>query len=173
MFNIKNLKIIFLALLLTGTMPFLCMADGKGHQGKKHGTRVNVGIHANPGGGLRLIVQYLNPSNNPITIREIKVFRPDGTQVFPNFALDSFPTPPFDLGPFESKGFALIATGVQPVTFPPRGVFQVHTDWESERATVGLKGHSVEVGFNSRLAIEGFDIKDKKNKGKDDGGSSD
>ena len=177
MFNVKNLKIIFLALLLAAAMPVLCIAGGKGDH-KKYGTRVNTGAHADLNGsaGLRLIVFYLNPSSNPITIKEIKVFRPDGTLASPNFSLDLFPTPPFNLEPFESKGFALIATGVQPVSFGPRGVFQVHTDWESENATVGLKGNSVVVGFNQsgstgRMVVEGFDIKSKKSK--DDNSSND
>ncbi|MBC8554293.1 MAG: hypothetical protein H8D23_32185 [Candidatus Brocadiales bacterium] len=99
MLNVKNLKIIFLALLLTVAMPVLCMAGGKSHNRVKHGTRVNGGAHADsPGGGaLYLIVHYLNPSNNPITIKEIRVYEPNGTQVSPNFSLDSFPVPPFDL----------------------------------------------------------------------------
>jgi hypothetical protein len=179
MINAKNLKTIFLALLLAAVMPVLCMASGKGHNHVKHGTRVNVGAHADLGGNthLRLIIYYINPSNNPITIKEIKIYKPDGTLASPNFALDSFPVPPFDLGPFESNGFALIATGVQPVSFQPRGVFQVHTDWESEGNTIGLKSHSVIVGFTdnvsgsiTRFAIEGYDIKNKKSK---DDGSSD
>jgi len=179
MLNVKNLKIIFLALLLAVAMPVLCMAGGKSNNHVKQGTRVNGGAHADsPGGGaLYLIVHYLNPSNNPITIKEIRVYRPDGTQVSPNFAADSFPTPPFDLGPFESKGFALLATGVQPVAFVPRGVFQVHADWKSEKPTNGLKSTSIVVSVNpgvgivSKVAIKGFDIKSKKSK--DDGSSDD
>lgn len=172
MLNVKNLKRIFLFLLIAVAMPVLCMADGKEHHHKMHGTRVNAGPHAGDGGGaLRLIVQYLNPSDNPITIKEIRVYRPDGTQVFPNFSLDLFPTPPFDLGPFESKGFALIVTGVQPVFFPPKGVFQVHADWESKKVTNGLKSTSIVTGSSGKIAIEGFDIKNKK--GNDDDSSSD
>ena len=178
MLNVKNLKIIFLALLLAAAMPVLCMAGGKGHNRVKHGTRVNGGAHADaPGGGaLRMIVHYLNPSNNPITIKEIRVYRPDGTQVSPNFATDSFPVPPFDLGPFQSKGFSLIATGVQPVFFSPRGIFQVHADWESKKPTNGLKSTSIVVTVNpgfgavSKVAIPGFDINSKKSK--DDDSSS-
>jgi hypothetical protein len=85
MFNVKNLKRIFLALLLACAMPVLCMADGKKH----HGTRVNVGAHANTGGGgaLRLIVQLVNPSDSTITIKGIKFFRPDGTEASPTFGL--------------------------------------------------------------------------------------
>ena len=178
MLNVKNLKIIFLALLLAVAMPVLCMAGGKGHNRVKHGTRVNGGAHAvSPGGGaLYLIVHYLNPSNSPITIKEIRVYKPDGTLESPNFGLDFFPTPPFDLGPFESKGFALLATGVDPVVFPPRGIFQVHADWESKKPTNGLKSTSIVVSVNpgvgvvGKIAIEGFDI--KNNKSKDDDSSS-
>ena len=178
MLNVKNLKIIFLALLLAAAMPVLCMAGGKGNHHIKHGTRVNGGAHADyPGGGaLYLVVQYLNPSNNPITIKEIRVYEPDGTQVFPNFAADSFPVPPFDLGPLESKGFTLLATGVQPVAMVPRGVFQVHADWESKKPTNGLKSTSIVVTVNpgfgavSKVAIPGFDINSKKSK--DDDSSS-
>jgi hypothetical protein len=178
MLNVKNLKIIFLALLLTAAMPVLCMAGGKGHRHVKHGTRVNGGAHADtPGGGaLYLVVQYLNPSNNPITINQIRVYKPDGTLASPNFAADSFPVPPFDLGPFESKGFTLLATGVQPVAMVPRGVFQVHADWESKKPTNGLKSTSIVVSVNpgvgvvGKIAIEGFDI--KNNKSKDDDSSS-
>ena len=175
MFNVKNMKIIFLALLLACVMPVLCMADGKGHHHKNHGTRVNAGAHIDflNGGTLRLVVQYLNPSSNPVTIKEIRVYRPDGSQASPNFAAAGFPVPPFDLGPFEARGFALIATGVQAVTPPPLGVFQVHADWESGRSTHGLKSVSVVVTANpasgvvSKIAVEGFDIKDKKKKDTD------
>ncbi len=169
MFNVKNLKIIFLALLLAGAMPVLCMADGK-----KSGTRVNTGAHAvfTNGATLRLVVQYQNPSTNPITINAIKIYRPDGTEVSPNFPAALFPVPPFDLGPYEAKGFPLGVVGINPVDFLPistMGVFQVHTDWESKRPTNGLKSFSVVItnipgGEVSKHAVEGFDIKVKKPK---------
>lgn len=158
-------------------MPVLCMADGKGHH-KKHGTRVNTGAHAdftNSGQTLRLVVQYLNPSNNPITINAIKIYRPDGgTPLSPN---TNFPVP-FTLGPFQAKGFALGGVGINPVFWPPVGVFQVHTAWESERATNGLKSFSIVItnipsGEVSKHAIEGFDIKNKKGKDDDDSSSDD
>ena len=166
MFNIHNLKKIFLAALLIAAVPALCMADDKGHARSKHGTRVNAGAHIDflNGGTLRLVVQYLNPSSDTVTIKEIRVYRPDGSQTSPNFATAGFPVPPFDLGPFESRGFALIATGVQPVTPPPMGVFQVHADWESRRPTNGLKSVSVivtansGVGVVSKIAVEGFNL---------------
>ncbi len=179
MFNSKNLKIVFLAFLalfLAGAMPALPLADGKDHQ-MKYGTRVNTGAHAdiiNNGVTLRLVVQYQNPSNKPITINEIKIYRPDGgTPLSPNNT--NFPVP-FTLGPFQSKGFVLGGVGINPVSWPPVGVFQVHAKWESERATNGLKSFSIVIantlgGEVSRHAIEGFDIRNKKSK--DDDGSSD
>ena len=166
MFNVKNLKIFFLALLLVCAMPVLCMAQGKKH----HGTRVNVGAHADTGGGaLRLIVQLVNPSDSTITITDIKFFRPDGTQVSPIFPPPpslSFPgSIPFDLGPHEARGVVLMAGGIDPVNFSltPNGVFQVHTEWESTRATSGLKSFSVVVTTNSfgvvsKISGDGFDL---------------
>ena len=41
MLYVKNLKIIFLALLLAVAMPVLCTADGKRHNHVKHDTRVS------------------------------------------------------------------------------------------------------------------------------------
>ena len=73
----------------------------------------------------------------------------------------------------------MLATGVQPVTFVPRGVFQVHADWESKKPTNGLKSTSIVVSVNpgvgivSKVAIPGFDIKNKKKKGNDDDSSDD
>ena len=155
MFYAKNLKIIFLALLLAGAMPVLCMADGKSH----HGTRVNVGVYTDT---INLIIHYQNPSNDSVTIKEIKVFRPDGTEVFPNFSAESFPVPPFDLEPFESKGFSLRGTGVQPVALVPWGTFQIHADWKAKRATSGLHSYSVVVSASGVSVKEGFDIKGRK-----------
>ena len=131
MFVFQNMRKIIIVVFLIAIVPTLSMADGK----YRCRTRVNVGAYTD---NLSLIVHYINPSSVPITIKEIKVFRPDGTEVFPNFSADSFPVPPFDLGPFESKGFALKATGVQPVALVPRGVFQVHAYWKTKRATSGL-----------------------------------
>ncbi len=158
----KNLRIIFLALFLAGAVPVLCIADGKNH----HGTRVNVGPHIDwlSGANLRMIVQYQNPSSNPITIKEIRVYKPNGEQVFPEFAAAGFPVP-LDLGPFESRGFPLSTIGVHPVTPPPLGTFQVHADWESKRPSNGLKSFSIVVrsdfgsGVTSSFSVEGFDIK--------------
>jgi hypothetical protein len=165
MFNVKNLKIIFLALLLAGAMPVLCMADGMKH----HGTRVNTGAYSILNGDtfLNLTVFYINPSSSPITIKEIKIFRPDGTKVPPNFLNTNFPPPPFVLGPYESKGFGLTGiNNIQRENWPPMtGLFQIHADWESDRANNGLKGHSVVVtvaqftGVVSKIAVEGFDVK--------------
>jgi hypothetical protein len=169
MFIVQNLKHIFLAALLMVAVPTLCMADDKGHARSKQGTRVNAGAHANPigGGSLRLIVHLINPSDSPITIKEIKVFDPDGTQASPNFPAALFPVPPFDLGPYEAKGFSLEEAVIAPVNFPPLGVFQVHTTWEAEKPITGLKGYSVVVGVGpfgvvSRIAVEGFDLPDGK-----------
>ncbi|MBT6564956.1 MAG: hypothetical protein HON76_20775 [Candidatus Scalindua sp.] len=175
MFNSKNLKIVFLALFLAGAMPVLSLADGKDRH-MKYGTRVNTGAHAdiiNNGVTLRLVVQYQNPSNKPITVNEIKIYSPDGgTPLSPN---TNFPVP-FTLGPLQSKGFVLGGVGINPVSWPPVGVFQVHAKWESEQATNGLKSFSVIIantlgGESSRHSIEGFDIKNKKSK--DDDGSND
>ncbi len=151
----KNLKTIFLALLIAGAMPVLCMADGKKH----HGTRVNVGLYTD---NIHLVTHYQNSSKDPITIKEIKVFMPDGTEVFPTFSAESFPVPPFDLKPFESKGFSLRGTGVQPVALVPYGTFQIHADWEAKRATGGLHSYSKSVSAVGITVKEGFDIKGRK-----------
>ncbi len=177
MFNVQNMKKLFLALLLIATVPALCMADGKGHHRMKHGTMVNVGAHADLpllGETLRLVVQYVNPSNNPITIKEIKIFRPDGIEPdpAPDFAAAGL-EPPFELGPFQAKGFALSAVGIDPEEWSPMtGVFQVHTKWKSRRSTNGLKSFSIIITrspyigniVTGKHSIEGFDIKDKKHK---------
>ncbi len=179
MVTIRNMKRIFIVVLLIAVVPGLCMAQGKKH----HGTRVNTGAHSILGTGnsfINLLVFYVNPSSSPITIKEITIFRPDGTAVSPDFSNASFPQPPFDLGPFESKGFGLTEiNNIQQENWPPiTGLFQVHADWESDRATNGLKGHSVVItvskyaGVVSKTAVEGFDIKDSR-KGKDDGSSDD
>ena len=174
MLTFRNMIKFFIVVCLIAVVPTLCMADGKKH----HGTRANTGAYSILNGStlLNLIVFYVNPSNSPITIKEIKIFRPDGTKVTPDFSNANIPQPPFDLGPYESKGFALAeidTTQIPRETWPPiTGLFQVHTDWESDRATNGLKGHSVVItvqssGVVSKIAVEGFDIKVKKPK---DGG---
>ncbi len=61
-------------------------------------------------------------------------------------------------------------TGVEPVAFVRRGVFQVHADWESKKPTNGLKSSSIVVTINpgggvvSKIAVEGFDLPAKKPK---------
>ncbi len=173
MLIVQKLKKIFLTALLIAAVPTLCMAEGPARS--KHGTRVNAGAHANNigGGSLRLIVQLVNPSNSTITINDIKIFRPNGTQASPNFPAALFPVPPFDLGPYEAKGFPLGVVGIAPVDFLPistMGAFQVHTEWESTHKSTGLKSFSVVVtntfgtGVVSKIAVEGFDIKVKKPK---------
>lgn len=161
MFNVKNLKIIFLALLLAGAMPVLCMADG---------TRVNLGAYTNFGStSLNLVVMLANPSDSPINITEIKIYRPDGTlEASPNFVGGGLPGSSFTIGPFESKRFNFRASGIIPVTPPSPPVFQMHTIWESDGTNNGLKGYSVVATVNqftgvvSKIAVEGFDIKKKK-----------
>ncbi len=179
MFKVQNMKKLFLAVFLIAAVPALCMADGKRHHRMKHGTIVNVGAHAVllsfPFETIRLVVQYVNPSNNPITIREIKIFRPDGTlETSPDFFAADL-EPPFILGPFQAKSFALIEADIDPEEFilpNMTGVFQVYTKWKSRRPTNGLKSFSVITttsplkgdGIESNYSIEGFDIKVKKHK---------
>jgi hypothetical protein len=168
MFNIHNLKQIFFAALLITAVPALCLADDKGHARSKHGTRVDVGAHADflppSTASLRLVVVYLNNSSNPIEITEIKIFGPDGTLLTPSFPAAGFPNPPFDLEPFESKGFPLIAAGISPASFPPLGWFQVQASWKSKQGTASLKSWSVIIGSNtgsgvvSRSTQEGSDL---------------
>ena len=168
MFTVQNLMKIFLAVLFATAASVLCTTDVEA----KKGTRVDVGAHINFGGpSLNMLVTYVNPSDRPITIKEIKIFRPDGTLVdspgLPNFPGANFPNPPFDLGPFESKGFLLDVVGIPPPTFSlPFGWFQVYTYWDSQQATAGLKSWSVitgndGVGGLSRTSQEGFDLPDR------------
>ncbi len=168
MFTVQNLMKIFLAVLFATAASALCTTDVAARQFKK-GTRVDVGAHANfTSGSLRMSVNFVNPSDIPITIKEIKIFRPDGTLVdspgLPNFPGANFPNPPFDLGPFESKGFLLDLAGITPVSFGPLGWFQVHTYWNSQKPTAGLKSWSVMEGSQlgsgvvSRSSQEGFDL---------------
>jgi hypothetical protein len=169
MFTVQNLMKIFLAVLFATAALALCTTDVEA--GHKKGTRVDVGAHADlGGGGLSLLVMYVNPSNNPITIEEIKIFKPDGTLDSPVFNPLLFPEPPFDLEPFESRGFLLGNNGINPVTFPPMGFFQVHTNWKSQQGTAGLKSWSViirstqfgeEVG---RTSQEGFNLSDRSDR---------
>ena len=55
----------------------------------------------------------------------------------------------------------------------------MHADWESKKPTNGLKSTSIVVSVNpgvgivSKVAIPGFDIKNKKKKGNDDDSSDD
>ena len=172
MLTFHNMKKIFILVFLIIAVSNLCMADGKKH----HGTRVNIGPHVSTVSQfLNLIVSYVNSSSSPITIKEIEIFKPDGTKVSPDFSNSDFPQPPFVLGPFESKIFALAGiNNLQREIWPPMtGWFQVHADWESNRATHGLKGSSVVVtvvpltGVVSNYAIDGFDIKGNK-QGEDD-----
>ncbi len=165
MFTVQNLMKIFLAVLFATAASALCTTDVEA----KKGTRVDVGAHINftSGASLNMLVTYVNPSDRPITIKEIKIFRPDGIlEVDPNFLAAGLTTPPFDLGPFESKGFLLSAVGINPVTFPPLGFFQVHTYWDSQQATAGLKSWSVITGNDgfgvlTRTSQEGFDLPDR------------
>ena len=119
-----------------------------------------------------MLVTYVNPSDSPITIGKIKIFRPDGTLDSPDFTgpgpFPIFPNPPFVLGPFESKGFLLDAVGIVRIDIPPPpfGWFQVYTYWKSERATAGLKSWSVITGNDgfgglTRTSQEGFDLPDR------------
>jgi hypothetical protein len=171
MLIVQKLKKIFLAVFITTVTTALCTTYIEAGPNVKQGTRVNAGAHANliGGGSLRLIVHLINPSDSPITIKEIKIFDPDGTQASPNFPAALFPVPPFDLGPYETKGFSLEEAVIAPVNFPPPRVFQVHTTWEAEKPITGLKGYSVVVGVGpfgvvSRIAVEGFDLPAKKSK---------
>lgn len=173
MFNIHNLKKIFLAVFLITAISPLCNAYAKESTLAMSGTRVNVGPHADITGGdlLRMIVDFVNVSDTTITIKEIKIFRPDGTLESPNFLAAALPIPPFNLGPFESKGFGLLAAGILPVSpFPPLGAFQVHTTWESKKPTTGLQSFSVIIritpgtGAVGVHSLEGFDLPTKKRK---------
>jgi len=61
----------------------------------------------------------------------------------------------------------LFAVGIDPVDFPPLGFFQVHTYWDSEEATAGLKSWSVIIRSNiggevGRTSQEGFDMPGKQ-----------
>ena len=164
LFTVQNLMKIFLAVLFATAALALCTTDVEA----KKGTRVDVGAHANlPGGGtLSMLVTYVNPSDSPITIKEIKIFRPNGTlETSPNFAAAGLPAPPFELGPFESKGFLLDAVGIVRINIPPPpfGWFQVYTYWDSKQAAAGLKSWSVITGNDgfgglTRTSQEGFDL---------------
>ncbi len=167
MFTVQTLMKIFLAVLFATAALALCTTDVEA----KKGTRVDVGAHINftSGASLNMLVTYVNPSDRPITIKEIKIFRPDGIlEVDPNFLAAGLTTPPFDLGPFESKGFLLEAVGIGPISIPPPpfGWFQVYTYWDSQQATAGLKSWSVITGNNglggvSRTSQEGFNLPDR------------
>ncbi len=169
MFTVQNLMKVFLAVLFTTVASALYTTDVEARY--KKGTRVDVGAHVTflSGASLRMLVTYVNPSDSPITIKEIEIFRPDGTlETSPNFAGAGLPGPPFVLGPFESKGFLLEAVGIGPISIPPPpfGWFQVYTYWESEQATAGLKSWSVITGNNglggvSRTSQEGFNLPDR------------
>ncbi len=167
MLTVQKMKKILFAVLFTTATTALCTTNVDAHV--KHGTRVNVGAHADLGGALlSLVVILVNPSDRPITIKEIKIFNPDGDLQSPTFSIDNLPLPPFTIEPFGSKGFNFAAANIGRVDFPPPSVFQVHTTWEAEKPTTGLKGYSVVVttttgvGVVSKIAVEGFDIKDKK-----------
>ncbi len=169
MFTVQNLMKIFLAVLFAIAALALCTTDVEASY--KKGTRVNVGAHVDflNGASVRMLVMFANPSDSPITIQEIKIFRPNGDLVdspgLPNFAGANFPDPPFELGPFESKGFLLLAVGITPANMPPLpfGWFQVYTYWNSKQATAGLKSWSVITGNDgfgvlTRTSQEGFDL---------------
>ncbi len=171
MFIVQNLMKVFLAVLFITVASVLYTTDVEARHFVKKGTRVDVGAHADflSGASLRLVVVYLNPSSDPIEIKEIKIFGPDGTLQTPTFPAAGFPNPPFDLGPFESNGFLLSAAGISPVSFPPVGWFQVQASWKSKRGTASLKSWSVITGSNpfsgvTRSTQEGFDLRDKKPK---------
>ena len=170
MLTAQNMKKIFLTVFITTIAYTLCITTVDARPHVKHGTRVNIGAHANLGGSLlSLVVMLVNPSDSPITIKEIKIFNPDGDLQSPTFDdINNLPEPPFTIDPFGSKGFTFAAANIARVNFPPPSVFQVHTTWEAEKPTTGLKGYSVVVttttgvGVVSKIAVEGFDIKDKK-----------
>ncbi len=171
MFIVQNLMKVFLAVLFITVASVLYTTDVEARHFVKKGTRVDVGAHADflSGASLRLVVVYLNPSSNPIEIKEIKIFGLDGTLQTPIFPVAGFPNPPFELGPFESKGFALQAAGIIPASFPPSGWFQVQASWKSKRATTSLKSWSVIIssdpsGEETRTSQEGFDLRGKKPK---------
>jgi len=168
MFTVQNLMKIFLAVLFATAALALCATDVEA----KKGTRVDVGAHADLGtvATLSMLVTYVNPSDNPIFIKEIEIFDPDGGLTSPDFSGTDFATLPVELGPFESKGFLLFAVDIDrvPSSFPPTpSFFQVHTYWDSKQATAGLKSWSVITGNNglggvSRTSQEGFDLRGKK-----------
>ncbi len=171
MYTVQNLMKIFLAVLFATAASALCTTDVAARQFKK-GTRVDVGAHANfTSGSLRMSVNFVNPSDSPITIQEIKIFRPDGTEDIPDFSgtdfavLQDIPVVPVVLGPFASKGFLLGLVDIEPEEFLPSvGWFQVHTYWKSQKLTAGLKSWSVTIGNDSgglvvsRSSQEGFDL---------------
>ncbi len=172
MFTVQNLMKIFLAVLFATAASALCTTDVAARQFKE-GTRVDVGAHADfTSGSLRMSVNFVNPSDSPITIQEIKIFRPDGTEDIPVFSgtffadLQEIPVVPVVLGPFASKGFVLELVDIDPVDLisDPLGWFQVHTYWKSQRLTAGLKSWSVTIGNDSgglvvsRSSQEGFDL---------------
>ena len=145
MFTVQNLMKILLAVLLTTAVSYLCTVDVEGGKRSSHGTRVNVGGHSvGIGGGLiRMVVLYVNVSNEPININQINIYGPDGTLRSPDFSAIGFPTPPFELGPFESKSFALSRVGIIPVPTLVSINFQVHTILESQKSLASLKSYSV------------------------------
>ena len=168
MFTVQNLKKILLAVLLTTAVSYLCTVDVEGGKRSSHGTRVNVGGHSvGIGGGLiRMVVLYVNVSNEPININQINIYRPDGTLESPDFSSVNFPIPPFELGPFESKALPLFQLGLIPVITPGSNVFQVHTTWKSRKSHASLQSYSVILTLDqsdfrvlSKHTVEGFDLK--------------
>ncbi len=164
MFTVQNLMKIFLAVLFATAALALCATDVEA----KKGTRVDVGAHAELGGGvttLSMLVYYVNPSDSPIFIKEIEIFEPNGDLASPDFSGTDFATLPVELGPFESKGFLLGEVGIDPVVSPPPVLFQVHTYWDAKQA-IGLKSWSATAvfstfGFVARSSQEGFDLPDR------------
>lgn len=168
MFTMPNLKKVIVAVLFTIVISYLDTTDVDARPAG--GTRINVGFHADGVGDgfVRFVVHYVNVSDVPINIKQIKIYRPDGSLESlesSDYANADFPEPPFVLEPFGAVNLAIHRAGISPDTFP-FGDFQVRTNWDSQSASANLHSWSVMISRDtsdnrlvSKHTVEGFDIK--------------
>lgn len=168
MFTMPNLKKVIIAVLFTIVISYLDTTDVDARPAG--GTRINVGFHAVglSDHSVRFVVHYVNVSDVPININQIKIYRPDGSLESlesSDYAAANFPEPPFVLGPFGAVILAIAKAGIPPDT-SPFGDFQVRVNWDSQSASAKLHSWSVMVSRDtsdnrlvSKHTVEGFDIK--------------